>query len=225
MLKRLFRGTWDELPRLLAGTVLFCLGFYLAAGAVPGITPISLPALAIGVAPGAAVLLRAYLRIGADAGPAAPGSRTVRGVRAAVRVAAVLLVPTVAGSLYLVARFVAVDRGVWWLVPSMVICAAATVVALVLAVAALPSAAQDSWPGTGAALRSAVETVVRRPVPVIASLVLPAAAILVVSEVAATLLLFFPAPAALVVVAARLTTSLDAGRPALTLGSEGTTAP
>lgn len=173
VLKRLFHGTWDELPRLLAGTVLFCLGFYLAAGAVPGITPISLSTLAIGVAPG----------------------------------------------------FVTVDRGVWWLVPSMVVCAAVTVVTLVLAVAALPSAAEDSWPGTGAALRSAVEAVVQQPVPVLASLVLPAAAILVVSELAATLLLFFPAPAALVVVAARLTASLDAVRPARTLGSEGTTAP
>lgn len=209
LLRRTMRGLWPHLPLLTAGSVVVCIAAAVAALVAPGATPVSVPVLAVLVAPGMTAIAGVANSVLQQ--DDSPFSSWARGFAVGVRRGIPAVIPlALSGALLLVAIEVwrRADQPV--LLASVAVSGAVTLAlipltaALVQTAIALPKMPiREQW-------RTAALLVLRWPVRFIAAPVLLGFGVWLAIGFSAGLLLLVPAPVALVSAAAFWTSAVEA---------------
>ncbi|PSL05145.1 hypothetical protein CLV30_1047 [Haloactinopolyspora alba] len=204
-LRALFSGTWHSLPAVLTGSVLVCAAAVPVVFASPGPNPVAAVLAAVLVTPAfaAVVALADRLWLGDDV--------TVRELAAAVpscwrRGTGAGLVAAVPAALFLVAHEMWTQTAQPWLLVPMSVSGAATVVATLVLVVALPTSVREPATPHARVWISAAYAVARRPVPPIGAVALAGLGVWACVALSASVAVLVPGAVALTTAAAARTT-------------------
>jgi hypothetical protein len=209
LIRSILRGIWPSLPALLVASAALCAAATVPVLAAPGINPVAVLMAALVVAPFAAALAAAVNAIAFD------GTATVRtwwrGLRAwwlfGIRQA---LVPAITATLFLAAWHAwAGHRG--WVLPSLAVSGASTLLAVLGLFAVLPlGIARPGLRGLSLWI-TGLHLVASRSVRFTAALSVAVGGVWAATTWSASLLLLVPAPTMIVMAAAVWTSIADAG--------------
>ncbi|TCO54746.1 hypothetical protein [Actinocrispum wychmicini] len=206
------RGAWPCLPALLVASAALCAAATVPVFVVPGVNPIAVLLYAVLAAP----FLPALIAVANAA--AFDEVATIRSWARALRAHALFgmrhcLVAAGAGELFLAALEVWSRGRPMWMLPSLALTGAATVVTLSGLLAVLPlGVARPGLRGVRLWI-TALHLVARRPVRFVAVFSLVGLGLWAATSWSASVLLLLPAPVTLVMVAAVWTTKADLAHP------------
>jgi hypothetical protein len=203
------RGAWPSLPALFVASAGLCVAATVPVLIAPGLNPFALLLAAVLAGPFLAALLAVANTI-AFGDPA-----TITGWLQALRTHAPFairqsLIAALPAGLFLAALTVWIRDHPLWTLPSLALTGAATVLAVLGLLAALPLGLARSQLRGLRLWITALHLVARRPTRFLAALTLPALGLWAATSWTASLLLLIPAPTAIITVAALWTTASEA---------------
>jgi hypothetical protein len=202
------RGVWPSLPALLAGSAGVCVAAVVPVIVAPGINPVALMLTAVVVVPFVAALVAVVDDI-SDGTPATIGAWW-RELGALWRWSAGLgLLAAVPASLFLAAVEAVSSTGSPLMWPSFAVTGAATVIAVLGLMAALPLGAAHRQLRGWALWMASLYVISRHPVRFVAVATTIVGGVWAATALSASLLLLVPAPAAIVAVTATWTSTPD----------------
>lgn len=210
VMRRAMRGVWPHLPVLLIGSIAVCAGAAVSALVAPGVTPVSVLAIALLVMPQytALVAVAGGIILRRDGTFREWGGSFIR----SWRTTATVTLPTAAAmALLLVAVHVWQLSGQPWVLVPLGTAATVSAIGILGLTAALPLAAERPGLRGTALWIAALFLVAKRPLPFIAVACLAGLGIWAATVWTASLLLLLPAPVALVASAAVWTSAARLG--------------